>query len=211
MSVNSGRREPLIPVKPPTPRLVDEPDPDGELGPAMRALSPQRRAAVRALFKTKGNRSAAARLAGYKGTPRNLASHASRIFAQPGMRAAIKEECARHIDISEPELIEVTMGILRDKKEKAADRLRAIGMVWDRANPVMTKHKIEVEHHLTSDERDIQHYLALKKLGAPHDAFLRRFGANGLARVEALVLAEEARRRQIEGKIIETEYERIEE
>lgn len=192
-------------------REVTETDSDDELGPAMRALSPQRRAAVRALFRTKGNRSAAARLAGYKGSPRNLAAHASRMFAAPGVRAAVKEECTRQIDISEVEIFETTMGIIRDKKQKTADRMRAIGMVWDRANPVMTKHKIEVEHHLTTDERDIQHYQALKKLGAPHDAFLRRFGPNGLARVETLVLAEQARRQQIEGKTIDAEYEEIEE
>jgi hypothetical protein len=190
-------------------RRADEPE--VELGSAMRALSPRWRVAVHALFETKGNRSAAARAAGYGGTARNLASYASRMFSDPRVRAAVKEECAKRIDISEPELLEATLTIVRDKKEKAADRLRATAMIWDRANPVMSKHRIEVEHHLTTDERDIQHYLALKKLGAPHDAFLRRFGPHGIARVEGLVLAEEARRRQIEGNTtIETTYEEIE-
>jgi hypothetical protein len=191
-------------------QLAHEAEPDVELGPAMRALSPRWRIAVHALFETKGNRSAAARAAGYKGTARNLASYASRMFSDPRVRAAVKEECVKRIDILEPELIETTMTIVRDAKMKPADRLRAIGMAWDRSNPVQSKLKIDVEHHLSTDERDIQHYLALKKLGAPHDAFLRRFGPHGIARVEALVLAEEARRRQIEGPTIETEYEEIE-
>jgi hypothetical protein len=47
----------------------------------------------------------------------------------------------------------------------------------------------------------------MKRIGAPPDAFIRRFGANGIARVEALVAAEEARRRQLEGPIIDAQLE----
>ena len=50
---------------------------------------------------------------------------------------------------------------------------------------------------------------ALRSLGAPHDAFLARFGPNGLARVEALIAAEDAKRREIEGATIDAEYEDI--
>jgi hypothetical protein len=184
--------------------------PTPELGPAMRVLSPQWRRAVDALFDVDGDRSKALRLAGYQGKPESINVMASRIFADDRVRAAIKEECLRRIDASEPELIGVVRRILHDSNEKAADRLRAASMLWDRANPVMTKHKIEVEHHLTEDERDIQHWHAMRKLGAPHDAFLARFGPNGIARVEALVAAEDARRRQIEGDTISVEYAEIE-
>jgi hypothetical protein len=93
--------------------------------------------------------------------------------------------------------------------QKAADRLRAAGMLWERARPVVTHHRVEVEHHVTDDERDVQHWRALKRLGAPDEAFLQRFGPNGLARVEALVLAEEARRREIEGPTIEVDYDEV--
>jgi hypothetical protein len=185
-------------------------DEDFEIGPAMKALSSRHRDAVRALFDNNGNRTAALRQCGYGGSPKNLNSHASKFFSDRRIRAAIKEECLSRIDICEPELIALTMKMAKDKKTRPADRLRAIAMCWDRSNPVMTRHKLEVEHHLSSDERDVQHYLALKKIGAPADAFLRRFGANGIARVEALVLAEDARRRQLDGgETIEGECEEV--
>ena len=116
----------------------------------------------------------------------------------------------RRIDISEPELYSVTMGILHNTQEKAADRLRAVSMVWDRANPVMSKHKIEVEHHLTQPELEMQHYRALQKLGAPRDAFIARFGPNGLPRIEQMIAADEAKRREIEGNTIDADYEELE-
>jgi hypothetical protein len=84
-------------------------------------------------------------------------------------------------------------------------------MIWDRSNPVVSKHKLEITHHLSNDERDIQHYRALKKLGATPDAFVARFGPHGIARVQALILAEEAKHREIEGDTIDTDYEVLEE
>jgi hypothetical protein len=170
-----------------------------EWGPAMRVLPARWRRAVEALFLTDGDRSKALRMAGYTGKPESINVMASRIFGDPRCRSAIKEECTKHIDITEPETISIVRNIMRDIGEKATDRLRAAAMMGDRGNPVMTKHQITVEHHMTDDERDIQHWHALKKLGAPQDAFLARFGPHGVARVEALVLAEEQKRREIEG------------
>jgi hypothetical protein len=184
-------------------------DPVPQPGPAMRALPEKWQKAVDALFLVDGDRSKALRLAGYQGKPESINVMASRIFADDRVRRAIREECDRRIDTCEPELISVTRTILHDVSEKAADRLRAAAMLWDRSNPVVHKHQVEVEHHLTDDERDIQHYLALKKLGAPHDAFLARFGPNGLARVEAFIVAEEAKRRQLDAPVIEADYERV--
>jgi len=79
-------------------------------------------------------------------------------------------------------------------------------MIWDRANPVMNRLKIDVEHHLSQDEIDVQHYLALKQIGAPANAFLARFGVNGLPRVEAMVAAKEQKARLTEGTTIDVEY-----
>lgn len=185
-------------------------DPVPELGPAMRALPLKWQRAVDALFVTNGDRTAALRLAGYNGKPESMNVMASRIFGDNRVRAAIREECKKHIDITEPELMGAVRSIMMNVGEKAADRLRAAAMFWDRSNPVETKHKIEVEHHLSDNERDIQHWHALKKLMAPPEAFVARFGPNGIPRVEALVLAEKAKRREIEGDTIEAEYEEIE-
>jgi hypothetical protein len=127
------------------------------------------------------------------------------------VRLAIREECLARIDGSEPELIEVVRGILHDNNEKATDRLRAAAMLWDRSNPVVQKHRIDVTHHLSVEEIEIQHYRGLKRIGAPPEAFLARFGHNGLARVEALILAEESKVRAIEDQTIDdVEYTEVE-
>jgi hypothetical protein len=184
-------------------------DSDIEIGPAMRALSARHRQAVIELFNTGGNRTAALRRCGYGGSPKNLNSHASKFFSDRRVRAAIREECAARLEYLEPEIIEAVRTIANNTKFKPADRLRALGLLWDRSRPIESKHTIAVEHHVTNDERDVQHYLAMKKIGAPTDAFLRRFGPNGMARVEALVAAEEARRRQLDGQVIDADCEAV--
>jgi len=182
-------------------------DPVPELGPAMRVLPARWQSAVQNLFLVGGDQTKALRLAGYKGKPASLNVMASRVFADDRVRAAVKELCGRYIDICEPELLSIVQSIMRDSGEKASDRLRAASMIWDRANPVQTRHNIQVEHVMTDNERDIAHYRGLKAIGAPPEAFIARFGPNGLPRVEALILAEEAKQREIEGgPVIEVEY-----
>jgi phage terminase small subunit len=178
----------------------------------MRALHPRWRKCVEMLFVTGGNQTQALRLAGYAGEPNSMKVTASRLFADERVRKALREECDRRVDILEPEMMGVTLEIVRDISVKPADRLRAVGMVWDRANPIVTKSINQVNHTLaiSEPERDILHYRALQKLGAPPEAFLQRFGPNGLPRVEALVLADEHKRRQIEGDVVEAEYDVIE-
>jgi hypothetical protein len=185
---------------------------DVEIGPAMRALCPRHREAVRMLFELKGNRVAVFRALGY-GNPqgpnyrRNIHAESSRFFSDKRVRAAIREEITARLDSGEVEILEGVRDIALNTEIKATDRLRALGMMWDRSRPVETKHRIEVEHSVTNDERDVQHFVAMKRIGAPQDAFLRRFGANGIVRVEALVAAEEARRRQLDGPIIDVQRE----
>jgi hypothetical protein len=183
-----------------------------EIGPAMRALCARHREAVRLLFELKGNRTAVFKALGY-GNPknpkyvRNIQAESSKFFADKRIRAAIREEITARLDSGEVEIFEGVRSIANDTEERATDRLRALGMLWDRARPVETKHRIEVEHSVTNDERDMQHYVAMKRIGAPEDAFVRRFGVNGIARVEALVAAEEERRRQLDGPIIDAQLE----
>lgn len=174
-------------------------DPVPEFGPAMRALHTKWQRAVLALFQTRGNMTAALEIAGYKADNRNsIKATAWKIFHDDRVRAAVREVAGRMIETSEPELLATTFEIMRDAGTDTRDRLAAVRMVWDRANPVLTKHKIEVEHHLSSDELDLQHYRALQKLGAPQQAFLDRFGVNGLDRVQAMVALEDAKHKQIE-------------
>jgi hypothetical protein len=176
----------------------------------MRALSPRWQKAATALFVTNGDRTAALAMAGYSGNSRGgLRVSAHRMFQDPRMRAAIRELAESMIATSEPELLAITFEILRDTTQGARDRLAAARLLWDRARPLTTHHKVEVEHHLSSDELDQQHYRALQKIGAPTSAFLARFGHNGLARVQAMILAEETKQKQIEGSVVDGEYEEV--
>ena len=186
--------------------------PEPEFGPAMRSLNPRWQKAVVALFLTEGNRAAALRMAGYKGKPQSIYVMASKIFADDRVRQAIREEAAKQIDIAEPEVLSTVLSIMRNADKRDIDRLRAAEMLWSRSNPVLTKHKIEVTHTLTNEERDIQHYRALKRIGAPQDAFIARFGTNGLARVEAMIAAEDEKQRKIAadaGATIDGEFEEV--
>ena len=194
------------------PRLIrSSSEPTPELGPAMRALHPRWQRAVTALFATNGDRSKALRLAGYKGTPDSMRVMAHRIFADDRVRAGIREEANKYIDVAEPEMIGTTMSILRDVGERAADRLAAVRMIWDRSNPVVSKHKLEVEHHLTNDERDVTHYRALKEIGAPPDAFVARFRAAWYRARRSPHLGRNSKLREIEGDTIDADYELVEE
>lgn len=97
---------------------------------------------------------------------------------------------------------------MHDKDQKTTDRLRAVSMLWDRSNPVATKHQIEVKHTLSVEETEIEHFRALKRMGASENAFLDRFGINGLPRVRALVEAEDGKVESM-GEIIEGEAEEV--
>jgi hypothetical protein len=174
-------------------------EPATELGPAMRALPIKWQRAVVALFACKGNMTAAFRAAGYKHGPKAEKANAWRLFHDDRVRAAVREVAVRSIDLAEPEVLGTVLQIMRDTDQKAQDRLAAARMLWDRSNPVLNKTKIEIEAHLSVDELDVSHYRALKQIGAPHQAFLDRFGFNGLPRVEALVAAADAKDKVIDG------------
>ena len=181
-------------------------EPLAEFGPAMRVLNVRWQRAVLALFQTRGNMTAALRLAGYKSdNNHSIKATAWKIFHDDRVRAAVRETATRMIETTEPELLATTLDIMRDAGTDARDRLMATRMIWDRANPVLTKHKIEVEHHLSVDQTDMEHYRALQKLGAPMSAFLARFGHNGLARVEAMIAADDTKH-----KLIAADYREVE-
>jgi len=174
-------------------------DPTPEFGPAMRALHTRWQRAVLALFEAKGNKTQALRLAGYKASNLDsIKATAWKIFADPRMKAAVREVAISYIDLAAPEVLATVLEILRDANTKSADRLAAGRMILDRGLPLTTTHRVEVEHHLSVDETDLEHYRALQRLGAPQSAFLARFGHNGLARVETMIAADDAKHKQIE-------------
>jgi hypothetical protein len=180
-------------------------EPASEFGPAMRVLPVRWQRAVVGLFLNGGNMTAAYKAAGFASTTsKSVKSCAWRLFNDARVKAAVLEEAANHISSSAPEMLSVVAGIARSVKAKDADRLSAARIYLDRGLPLTTTHKIEVEHHLSVDQTDMEHYRALKKLGAPQSAFLDRFGANGLDRVVQLVAADDAKH-----KVIEANYEEV--
>lgn len=196
-------------AKPPSSMpAVREPEP--EMGPALSAIPARWRKAALALFHTKGNQSEALRLAGYNGKPANVRISASRMFADERMRAAVREIAVSQIELSEPAALAVTLEIMHDQGGLARDRLTAARMLWDRSRPVETRTKIDVSHVLTSEETEMQHYRALQRIGAPQKAFTDRFGVNGVARVAAMIAADDAKAKKIEaGVTIDADFEEV--
>jgi phage terminase small subunit len=191
--------------------VTENDKPPIEFGPCMRALKPQQQRAVLAVFHTEGNRTEAMALAGYSTkSHKSLKSHASAFFRNERVRAAVREVAEHEIAIAEPELLALTWKIARDVGTAPRDRLRAVGIIWDRTNPVLHKHEVRVGVHLTAEEIDVTHYRALQKLNAPQQAFLERFGVNGIERVRQLVYAQDEkqkRRDAIDGEFTEVPNE----
>jgi hypothetical protein len=193
-------------------RQIASREPAPELGPAMRALPPKWQQAVMHLFLNGGNKTGAVRSAGFGNgsKQRTLSVIGHRLFNDERVRAAVKEVATANIDIAEPEVLATTLDIMRDGLIPARDRLRAAGMIWDRANPVINKTKVDITSHLSTDELDLTHYRALQRIGAPHEAFINRFGESGLARVEAMALADDNRMKLIEsGQTVDADYEDV--
>jgi hypothetical protein len=177
-------------------------EPVPEFGPAMRALHTRWQKAVIGLFLSGGNRTQALRYAGYKADNNDsIKATASKIFADARVKAAVLEECANHLATDAPEMLALVADIARNTAARDADRLSAARIYLDRGLPLTTTHRVEVEHHLSVDQTDMAHYRALRSLGAPQSAFLARFGHNGLARVEAMIAAEDHKH-----KLIEADY-----
>jgi hypothetical protein len=124
-------------------------EPVAEFGPAMRALHTRWQRAVLALFEAKGNKTQALRLAGYKADNLNsIKATAWKIFADPRMKAAVREVAISYIDLAAPEVLATVLEILRDANTKSADRLAAGRMILDRGLPLTTTHRVEVEQSL---------------------------------------------------------------
>jgi len=123
----------------------------GELGPAMRALSSdKRRAFVCAYLLEPPGRCAqinAARKAGY-GTPRTKPGHmaniAWRLMQDPRLVAAIAEESRKMLRVGSPEAVNALLNMVRDPEHKS--HARAVEMVLARSDPPVVHQTMTVEH-----------------------------------------------------------------
>jgi phage terminase small subunit len=185
----------------------------GELGPAMQALSEQRRDFVYHYVTAppkKGSLVEAYRQAGYGqgSTPTIQAKAAWRLSRDARVLAAITEESKKILRVAFPEAANALVNLVRDDTHR--EHGRAIQMIMDRAFPVETKHNIEVVHTTKdSDTEGVELLREYRKQGWTRDALEKVFGGNGLPRIEALEAADARRRAQeakvIDGEVIEAE------
>lgn len=145
----------------PSVALPDE----GELGPAMRALATDRmRHFVIAMHEHSmaGDESPmrAAQAAGYSGNTFTLAVTGHRLSHDSRIQAAMLEEGQRRLGALIPVAANTLAQLIREGKP--SQKLRAIGMVMNRAGlPEKTEHKVVVTHQLTEEEQIARiHYLA---------------------------------------------------
>jgi hypothetical protein len=170
----------------------------GELGPAMRALPNERwRAFVRALVTGKAGYGAlvrAYRASGFNCTKASTQSkEAHSMSRDERVIAAIAEESRKVIRVGHPEAVAALFGLIRDSSHR--DHARAVAMVLDRCDPVVTTQKIDVTHrHEDADRMALEELKALRKLGTARDKLLELYGPNGLDRLEMLEAAETAQR-----------------
>src|SRR5947207_2434991 len=95
-------------------------EPVAEFGPCMRSLHVRWQRAVLALFETRGNRTAALEIAGYKSDNRNsLKVMACNLFADARIKAAVREVAVTYIELAEPELLATVLEIMRDTGVRA--------------------------------------------------------------------------------------------
>jgi hypothetical protein len=187
----------------------------GELGPAMRALPNDKwRAFVFALVSdTKGHGAAtrAALAAGF-GRPTTkrttLTKDAYHLRHDERVIAAIAEESRKMLRVGHPEAVAALYNVIRDPTHR--DHMRAVAALLDRADPVISKHLVDVTHRTEDPDRAaLEELKALRKLGTPREKLLELYGPNGLDRLEIMETAETAQRaasaKLIEGKVIEHE------
>jgi phage terminase small subunit len=193
--------------------LPQPPETWGELGPAMQALTEIQRRFVRhyiveVAIKPQGAPTRAAIAAGYKSKSRAAAGKlASDMLHEPTRNekiiAAINEECRKYVRAGHPEAVAALFNVIRNPDHK--DHVRAVSIVLDRTDPVVSHHDLNVTHrHIDPVREELEELAALRALGTAREKLLELYGGNGLARLERLEAAE-LEQRAVKAKLIEGE------
>lgn len=155
-------------------------EPDGKLGPAMRALNDRQRAFVRALFDQgwKISYTRAAKAAGYAdgGSLGGLRVQAHRLAHDEAVVAAVQEEGRRRLELG---TIAAAGRVLAEVGNKDANiALKAAGMLMDRGGlHAMSEHRSVVEHRSSDDAEVLKRVVAkARQLGLDPQALLGRQG-----------------------------------
>jgi hypothetical protein len=171
----------------------------GELGPAMRELTEKQRLFVRHLLTSKpgyGALSRAYRAAGYGNPkrPENGRKDAHALSRNPKIVAAIVEEGKNYVrGAGYAQAVTALLHMVSDPEHR--EHGRAVAMVLDRVDPVVSKQLIDVTHrHEDPDRASLEELKALRKLGTSREKLLEIYGENGLDRIELLEAGEIAQR-----------------
>jgi hypothetical protein len=174
--------------------------PDDELGPAMLALTPKRRAFVMELATGPsgyGSEVRAARAAGFAGTDPALETAAYKIMHNSKVQDALREVGIKMVRAGAFLAIRQTERIAADLNNK--DCLKACQMLMDRGGfAVETHHTVTVQHRSLDDEA-IEALRTMRSLNAPREQLETMFGKAGLLRYENMI-AEKAKPAVIEGQ-----------
>ena len=184
----------------------------GQLSPEMRGLPNDewRRFALELVTGSPGHGryANAARAAGFgkNSTPTNLAKIAWRMAHDDRVIAAVASESRRLLRGGHPEAVNALHNIIRDPQHR--DHGRAVLALLDRVDPVVSKQDISVTHRVIDpDQEALEELRALRQLGVSREVMIQNFGGNGLARLERLEAADNARRateaKMIEGEVID--------
>lgn len=159
------------------PSLADEDE--GRLGPKMKVLTKRQRAFVVALLEQGDtNFMAAAGAAGYSAKSANSLRVAGHNLAHDTrIREAMHEVASQRLQSGLVMAASKLIEIAADAKAKDSDRLKAIGMIMNRAGMhEMSEHKVTVEH-LGSDAEELKKITEeLRSRGQDPAAFLKSFG-----------------------------------
>jgi len=141
-------------------------------------------------------RDADPRRAGYgkESKPATLSKHAHDLSRNPKIIEAINEEAKKVTrGAGHAEALAALFNMVRDPMHK--DHARAVAMIMDRVHPTESKHSIDVTYRTVDPDREaLEEMKAARQLGASREKLLELFGANGLDRLEALEVIENAQR-----------------
>jgi phage terminase small subunit len=175
--------------------MTNRPD-FGSPGPAMQELNEKQQKFVLALVNGPlgyGRLIAAYEAAGYKSGKRSsLGKEAHRLSRDPRVVEAVAEESKKVTRLGHHEAVAALMNLIRDPSHR--DHARAVGMLLDRVDPVMTRHDMRVAHEhrvtLSMDDEAYEQFKALKALGVSPERMRAVLGGNTIPKLERRLAAE---------------------
>lgn len=137
-------------------------------------------------------------------TPAIQGKFAWQLVQDERMLAAIEEEAKKVFRGQYPEIQNILFGIARDHEHR--EQARVALALYDRYSPPTSRQNIEVTHrHIDPDQEGLEELRALRELGTSREKLIELFGGNGLARLERLEAADNARR-AAEAKVIDGDF-----